>query len=191
MGPLRSFAYGLAGIVCRASTRVSVGAGSRVNWIRLGARGGEVRIGSQSIVECRISFDSPNGRVSIGDRSYIGASALVCHTSIEIGNDVIISWGVTVVDHNSHALEWEHRRDDITMWREGKKNWDGVKIGPVVIEDKVWIGFGASILKGVRIGNGAVVGAQAVVTRDVAPFTIVAGNPARVVRELTKPGSVT
>ncbi|MBV8923397.1 DapH/DapD/GlmU-related protein, partial [Bradyrhizobium sp.] len=55
---------------------------------------------------------------------------------------------------------------------------------PVVIADKVWIGFNASILKGVTIGEGAVVGACSVVTRDVPPFAVVAGNPARVIRTL-------
>jgi galactoside O-acetyltransferase len=54
-----------------------------------------------------------------------------------------------------------------------------------VIQDKVWIGFGASILKGVTVGEGAVIGAQAVVTRDVAPYTVVAGNPARIIRHIT------
>jgi len=60
-----------------------------------------------------------------------------------------------------------------------------VKQGPVVIEDDVWLGTNAVVLPGVRIGRGAVVGAGAVVTRDVAPFTVVAGVPARPIRALT------
>jgi galactoside O-acetyltransferase len=66
----------------------------------------------------------------------------------------------------------------------GVKRWDFVSVRPVRIGDKVWIGFGASILKGVNVGEGSVVGAKAVVTRDVPPYTVVAGNPARVVRQL-------
>jgi galactoside O-acetyltransferase len=56
---------------------------------------------------------------------------------------------------------------------------------PVKIEDKVWIGFNSIILKGVTVGEGAIVGAGSVVTKDVPPYTIVAGNPARIIRELT------
>lgn len=180
---LRALLNPVARMLVKSRAQVTVGPGSRVNWLRVGARNGTLSIGAQSIVECRVSFDAP-GTVRIGDRSYIGASRLVCHTGIDIGNDVIISWDVTIVDHNSHAIDWARRRDDIALWHEGRKSWAGVAIAPVVIEDKVWIGFGASVLKGVRLGTGAIVGAQAVVTRDVAPFTVVAGNPARVIREL-------
>lgn len=57
---------------------------------------------------------------------------------------------------------------------------------PVVIEDKVWIGINATILPGVRIGYGAIIGANSVVTKDVPPMTVVAGNPARIIKELKK-----
>jgi galactoside O-acetyltransferase len=60
-----------------------------------------------------------------------------------------------------------------------------VHLAPVKIQDKVWIGFNAIVLKGVTIGEGAVVGAGAVVTRNVPAYTVVAGNPARPIRELT------
>lgn len=55
---------------------------------------------------------------------------------------------------------------------------------PIVIEDKVWIGINSTILPGVRIGYGAIVGAQSVVTHDVPPMTVVAGNPARIIRKI-------
>ncbi len=143
-----------------------------------------IQIGSQSIVNCRIDFDGEDGLVSIGDRSYLGRSHLVCRRSIVVGNDVIMSWGVTVVDHDSHSIEWEKRASDVADWRRGKKDWSDVTVSPVVIGDKSWIGFGATILKGVHIGEGAVVGAQSLVTRDVPAFTVVAGNPARIVKTL-------
>lgn len=166
---------------------VTVDACSSVNWWKLGGRGGRIRIGSGSAIHCRVDFDAHNGEVSIGDRSYIGASHIVCHTRVSIGDDVIISWGVTLADHNSHSLDWSERLTDVASWKQGLKNWNGVAVAPVRICDKVWIGFGASILKGVEIGEGAVVGAQAVVTRSVPPYTVVAGNPARVIRELPRP----
>jgi galactoside O-acetyltransferase len=165
---------------------VSIGAGSRVYRWRLGVGRGATRvtIGSGSIVHCRISFDGPAGRVRIGDRTYIGASHIVCHSAVTIGSDVIISWGVTVVDHDSHAVSWALRSSDVEDWRMGRKSWEHVPVKPVTIGDKVWIGFGASILKGVTIGEGAVIGAGAVVTRAVPAYTVVGGNPARVVRQL-------
>ena len=62
-----------------------------------------------------------------------------------------------------------------------------VRLGrPVVIEDKVWIGINATILPGVRVGYGAIIGANSVVTKDVPPMTVVAGNPARTIKELKK-----
>lgn len=105
--------------------------------------------------------------------------------SVTIEDDVVISWGVTIVDHNSHALEWEKRAQDVADWHRGRKNWADVVIAPVILKKRCWIGFNASILKGVTIGEGAIVGAGTVVTKDVEPYTVVAGNPARVVRSLS------
>ena len=187
-GLANRLANALAGVLVRRRCTIKVGPGTAVRWWSLNGAGGTVLIGRDAIVNCRIDFDSPAGRVVIGDRCYIGASHLVCHSGIEVGDDVIISWGVTVVDHDSHALYWPQRQHDVTDWARGVKNWAHVTIAPVSVGDKVWIGFGASILKGVRIGEGAVVGAHAVVTRDVPPFSVVAGNPARVVRRM---GAVT
>jgi galactoside O-acetyltransferase len=111
---------------------------------------------------------------------------MVIARKIELGDDVVISWGVTIVDHNSHALTWADRRDDVLDWARGRKDWSNVLIAPVRIRDKVWIGFNAIILKGVTIGEGAIVAAGSVVTKDVPPYCIVAGNPARVVRVLSE-----
>lgn len=182
----------LHGLVARRRGRIQAGPGSIARWRQLHPlRAGQIKIGRQSMVFCRIDFDSPQGQVLIGDRCYLGASHLVCHTSITIGNDVIVSWGVTVVDHDSHSLLWEERANDVADWMDGKKDWSNVNIAPVVICDKVWIGFGASILKGIVIGEGAVVGAGSVVTRNVAPYSVVGGNPARVLRSLAKDDSET
>lgn len=175
----------LMGLWLKRRSRITVGDGSRVRWWGLGLRGGgSTQIGRESIIRCRISFDSAAGRVVIGDRCFVGASHLVCHTGITIGDDVIMSWGVTIVDHDSHALAWEQRRSDVADWMRGHKRWGAVTIMPVRIADKAWIGFGASVLKGVSIGEGAVVGAGAVVTHDVPAHSVVAGNPARVVRTI-------
>jgi acetyltransferase-like isoleucine patch superfamily enzyme len=163
-------------------SRVSAGSGSRlsVGAVR-SARRGHVAIGSDCILSCHFSFDRPQATIRIGDRCFIGKSHLVAAESIEIGNDVIMSWGITVVDHNSHAVDWRDRQGDVLDWHQGKKDWAHVRVTPVKIESNVWIGFNAVILKGVTIGHGAVVAAGAIVTKDVAPGTMVAGNPAKTI----------
>jgi acetyltransferase-like isoleucine patch superfamily enzyme len=187
MSAVHGLFAGLIGTFIRRRCRVRVGQGTRLNWWALrSTQGGNLDLGSDSVIHCRVAFDSPDGVVRIGERCYIGASLLVCHTEITLGNDVIISWGVTIVDHDSHTLDWGGRNRDVADWMQGRKDWSRVAIQPVQIDDKVWIGFGASILKGVRIGEGAVVAAQSVVTRDVPPYSLVAGNPARVIREIPR-----
>ncbi|GBO51698.1 acetyltransferase, CYSE/LACA/LPXA/NODL family [Pseudanabaena sp. lw0831] len=134
-------------------------------------------------MEGSICFDGDNATIAIGKRVFMNGY-LIAAQSIEIGDDVLISWGVTIVDHNSHAISFSERSQDVVNWRLGKKDWTNVKIAPIKISNKVWIGFNSIILKGVTIGEGAIVGAGSVVTKDVPAWTIVAGNPARVIREI-------
>lgn len=148
-----------------------------------------LRINSCTIVEGRVIFERPGGVVRIGSRTFIGCSTIICATQIDIGDDVLISFGVTIVDHDSHSILFEERKNDVLMWMDGRKDWTNVKSTQVVVRDKVWIGMHAIILEGVTIGEGAVVGAGSVVTRDVAPFTLVAGNPAKFIRAITPPES--
>lgn len=143
-----------------------------------------VRVGDQSMLLAEVLFDREGASLSLGDRTFVGKSTFAIATSVHIGNDVLIAWGCTIVDHDSHALRFSDRRDDVSNWYLGTKDWSQVAIAPVIINDKAWIGLNAVILKGVTIGEGAVVAAASVVTKDVAPWTVVAGNPARVVREL-------
>lgn len=154
--------------------------------IRTG-RKGNLNVGNDSIINCRFSFDRPSAKVTIGDRCFIGKSHIVTGHSVDIGDDVLISWGVTIVDHDSHAISWEQRANDTLDWHVGRKDWSNVVLAPVVLERRCWVGFNAIILKGITIGEGAIVGAGSVVTRDVAPYTVVAGNPAREIRKLDKP----
>lgn len=147
-------------------------------------KGCVVKIGGRSTVSATICFDKEDATVEIGHGTFLGNSLLVSAGRISIGDGVLISWGVTIVDHNSHSLKWVDRQKDLDNWRLGRKDWQQIVVSPVVIEDRVWIGFNAIVLKGVTIGEGAIVGAGSVVTRDVPPNTIVAGNPACVIREL-------
>ncbi|MCZ2122868.1 MAG: acyltransferase [Anaerolineales bacterium] len=153
-------------------------------------------VGAESYLGGKIFLERESGQVVIGDRTYVGAGTnIICANNVQIGSDVLISWGVTIVDHDSHSLNWQDRADDLKKWQAGLqaggllraaqlKNWDVVPSAPIVIEDKAWIGFNAILLKGIRIGEGAVIAAGAVITKDVPPFMVAAGNPARMVREL-------
>lgn len=152
-----------------------------------------LEIGKNNILGCEFRFESNLGHISVGDDCYIGPSLLISRNNITIGNHVTIAWGCTIYDHDSHSLDYRERRKDIE--REivnirnkvnfiNDKDWDTVNSAPIVIKDDAWIGMNAIILKGVTIGKGAVVGAGSVVTKDVPDWTVVAGNPARIVKEL-------
>lgn len=147
-----------------------------------------LNLGDQSICHADISFDRPTAKVIIGNRSYIGRSTLVSAEHIEIGDDVLISWGVTIVDHDSHHIDFSLRKNDVIDWGHGQKDWTHVNRAPVTVMSKVWIGFNVIVLKGVTIGTGSVVAAGAIVTKDVPAWTVVAGCPAKVVKELSPSG---
>lgn len=155
-----------------------------------------IEIGINSLLGCNLIFEKDTGFVSIGDRTYIaGGTNIISINNVVIGNDVTIAWGCTIYDHNSHSIYWSERSNDTLQCIEDyrqtgnfiqNKDWTNVKSAPIKICDKVWIGFDCTILKGVTIGEGAVIGARSVITKDVPPYTVVAGNPARVVKSLKK-----
>lgn len=151
-----------------------------------------LKIGINCIVSGNFVFENGNGKIFIGDRTFVGGGDFICIEKIEIGNDVLISWGCTFMDNNAHATDFELRKSDVHDWKrgieEGKvgyyKDWKNVASKPILIMDKVWIGFKVIILKGVTIGEGAIVGAGSVVTKDVPAWTVVAGNPAQIIKRV-------
>jgi acetyltransferase-like isoleucine patch superfamily enzyme len=127
------------------------------------------------------------GNIIIGDNCYVGTGSRIWSgESIIIGNNVLISHNVNIVDTNSHEIDFVERSDrykDLIIngpW----KSKGSIISNPIVIRDYAWISFNATILKGVTIGKGAIVAAGAVVTKDVPDFTVVAGNPAKIVKYL-------
>lgn len=113
--------------------------------------------------------------VAIGERCFIQqCCTFFGRGGIDIGNDVFIGPKVNLITIN-HDVDPDNR--SATYGRR------------IVIEDKVWIGINSTILPGVKIGYGAIVGAGSVVTKDVEPMTIVAGNPARVIKKIETNGN--
>jgi acetyltransferase-like isoleucine patch superfamily enzyme len=171
-------------ILGRPGVQVAPSAKVRFGGIAL-RPGCSLSIGERSIIEASLLYDREGATISIGARTFIGGSMLVSAEQIQFGDDVLMAWGGTIVDHDSHSLDWKQRREDVAAWYEGRKDWTHVDRAPVRICDKAWIGFNVSILKGVTVGEGAVVAACSVVTHDVEPYTLVGGNPSRLIRRLS------
>jgi len=135
----------------------------------------EFRLDDNSTFECYNDFKlyqgasiyvAPKAKLVINGFGFMNTnSTLNCFDYIELGNDCAIADNVTISDSDNHSIN----NKKITA--------------PIIIKDHVWIGKNAIILKGVTIGAGAVVAAGAVVTKDVPPYTLVAGIPAKVIKE--------
>jgi acetyltransferase-like isoleucine patch superfamily enzyme len=127
----------------------------------------------------------PQGAIEVGDDSVLAGTLFMCAKSILIGRGVIVSYNVTIADCDFHPRDPDLRKQDaVANAPEGDRSLRPPLVArPVLIEDDVWIGIGAIILKGVHLGRGARVGAGAVVTMDVPAGATAVGNPARIVPE--------
>lgn len=127
-----------------------------------------------------------NGRVQIGDYCCFSNSVLLCELELRIGNYVIIGWNATIADTDFHPLSPAQRiADAVACSPLGKtRTRPPIAAKLTVIEDDVWIGPSATILKGVCIGAGSFIEPGALVTRDVPPRSRVAGNPAQVINSV-------
>lgn len=147
--------------------------------------GGYIQVGDNCRIEGRLICHRKNSRIIIGSRTSIGGGAVVeALNQVVIGDDCLLSHHVTIQDHNSHPVEWKYRKDDVLNWIAGRKDWTHVRQADVIIGPKCWIGTRAIILKGVKLGEGSVVGAGAVVTKSFLPYSLIAGNPAKLIRYL-------
>lgn len=146
---------------------------------------GNITIGDNCEIQgCLYSMG--DGKIQIGNHSVIFHQSKVGSVNrISIGNCVVISNHVHIYDNNNHPTDPQIRHKMCLSGFYGDLwKWQHSESSPVVIEDDVWIGEYATILKGVTVGKGSVVGCHSVVTKDVPRYSIVAGNPARVVKKI-------
>jgi acetyltransferase-like isoleucine patch superfamily enzyme len=158
----------------RGVSRLGVGVHIHGHTPSIDNQGGTLTLGDDVVFSAPVTaihlVVSPGALLSIGDEAWINDGVWVgCTQRIVIGLRALIGPGVRLFDNDYHEL-YQRRRLPVPR--------------PIVVEDDVWIATGAVILPGVTLGRGSVVGANAVVHHDVAPFTVVAGAPARVVKTL-------
>ena len=129
-------------------------------------------LGDYSVVESFACINNAVGDVMIGDHTRIGLHNTIIGP-VEIGNHVNLAQGITVTALNHNFSDTNKKIDE-----------QGVSTNPVTIEDDVWVGANAVILPGVTIGEHCVIAAGAVVTKDVPPHSLVAGVPAKVIKQI-------
>ena len=145
-----------------------------------------IRVGAHTHLKGELLTFAHGGEISIGEYCYVGEQSHIWSAArISIGDRVLISHNVNIFDSLTHPISpaERHRHYQHIITRGHPAHVD-LEEAPVRIGNDAWIGCLAIVLRGVTIGEGAIVGAGSVVSEDVPPFSIVAGNPARVVREL-------
>ncbi len=138
-------------------------------------KGGLVQIGKRTCVDKGFDFEV-SGNLTVGENVFFNRNnKIVCFEKIAIGNDCLLADGVQIYDH-------DHRCDDLSR----PINQQGYVKAPVTIGNNVWLGARVIVLKGVTIGDGTVVGAGSVVTKDLPANTICGGIPAKVIKSRVK-----
>jgi acetyltransferase-like isoleucine patch superfamily enzyme len=149
----------------------------------LSQRADALRIGANTLLDGTHIAVGRNGRIDIGDWCYLTNVVLLCDLELKIGNYVRIGWNATIADTDFHPIDPALRVQDAIACSpiaNGAQR-PPIACAGVLIEDDVWIGPQATILKGVRIGAGAFVEPGALVTRDIPAGARAIGNPARVI----------
>lgn len=147
-----------------------------------------ITIGSNTVVRGELMLFKHGGNISIGKDCFIGPGTKIWSAkNITIGDRVLIAHNVNIHDNISHPLESAKRHEDFIhiFFKSGLQENVDLREEEVIIGNDVWIGFNAIILKGVKIGNGAIIGAGITITEDVPDFAIVVGNPQRIIRYTT------
>ena len=146
-----------------------------------------IKVGADTHIRGQLFTFGHGGRISMGESCYVGENSRIWSAvQINIGDRVLIGHNTSIFDSDTHPLNARKRHEQyVEIISHGHPAKIDLREEPVTIENDVWIGCNVVVLKGVTIGQGSVIGAGSVVTKDVPPFTVVAGNPARRVRELS------
>jgi acetyltransferase-like isoleucine patch superfamily enzyme len=169
---------------CRRAATSRIHRSARI--VNLQASDNHIRIGAHTVLRGELLVFAHGGLIEIGDWCYIGEGTRIWSgAKISIGHRVMIAHNVNVFDNRTHPLQAGARHAHFRSICETGHPRD-VDLGdlPVTVEDDAWIGAGAMVLRGVKVGRGAIVAAGAVLTQDLAPGCIAAGNPARVIGSL-------
>jgi len=153
---------GISKIDIRFGALLSIGEGTMINSRNFGYH-------LNMFAPCKLLADRPGAKIAIGKNCRIHGTCIHAYERVEIGDYCLIAANTQIFDGNGHAASF----DDV----DNRVNTNGGS-KPVVIENSVWIATGVVILPGVTIGRGAIVSANSVVRDDVAPMSVVAGNPA-------------
>ena len=148
---------------------------------------GMIKLGNHVSCYAGCSFSiGPNGQCRVGDFTLLNGALIMAEERIEIGSHCLVSWNVGIADSDFHPLEPAQRLVDakaLAPFYKDRPPRPKLHTAPVIIANNVWIGMNATILKGVTIGENSVVAAGSVVTKPVPANTVVAGNPAVVVKK--------
>jgi acetyltransferase-like isoleucine patch superfamily enzyme len=147
----------------------------------------KIIIGSHSHIRGELMVLGHGGRIAIGEWCYVGVGTRIWSgASIDIGNRVLISHSVNIFDNLSHPIRAAERHEQVKqIFSSGHPKELSLDDRPIKICDDAWIGACAMVMRGVTIGEGGIVAAGAVVTKDVPAYSIVAGNPAAIIRQLS------
>lgn len=145
-----------------------------------------IRIGQNTRIEGELFVFAHGGQICIGDWCFIGPGTRIWSAAkITIKDRVLISHNVNIFDSLTHPIDPIRRHKQfVEIATRGHPNEIDLGGRPTVIEEDAWIGAGAMIMRGIRVGARSIVGAGAIVTKDVPADVVVVGNPARIVRRL-------
>ena len=141
------------------------------NNVTLTSRNKDYHINMHSPV--KLFSDEPGAEIRIGENSRVHGTCIRARTSVIIGRNCLIAANCQIMDDSGHDMSFPNVEDRV--------NTRGIS-KPVVIGDNVWIGANTIILPGVRIGNGSVIAAGSVVTKEIPPMVVAGGNPAKVIK---------
>jgi len=169
---------------CELGLNTTISSSAKI--LNAGESSQRIVIGHNSRIEGELFVFAHGGRVNIGDWCFIGPGTRIWSAvNVTIKNRVLISHNVNIFDSLTHPIDSTQRhRQFVDIVTTGHPKEINLDPKPIVIEDDAWIGAGAMIMRGVRIGARSIVGAGALVTQNLPDDVVAVGNPARIVRDL-------